>query len=90
MEEDVATFIKQCLHCIDSTAGELKSRPLGEVLHGGQVGEVVQFDFLYIEKAATDEGLTERAEKYLLVMVEAIRGYIQMEPVVACTAEITA
>ena len=47
MEEHVAKFVKQCLHCMDSKAGEKVPRPLGETVHGTSPGGVVHFDYLY-------------------------------------------
>ena len=38
----------QCLHCMDSKAGEKVPRPLGETVHGTRPGEVVHFDYLYV------------------------------------------
>ena len=32
MEEGVAEFVQQCLHCVDSRAGNVVPRPLGEIL----------------------------------------------------------
>ena len=33
MEIHVTEFVKQCLHCMDSKAGEKIPRPLGETMH---------------------------------------------------------
>lgn len=38
----------QCFHCVDSTAGEPKTRPLSELIHCEGVGEVINFDSLCI------------------------------------------
>ncbi|CAN0436306.1 unnamed protein product [Ascophyllum nodosum] len=37
MEEDVTEFVQQCLHCVDSRAGNVVSRPLGEILYGMKI-----------------------------------------------------
>ena len=37
MEEDVAEFVQQCLHCVDSRAGNVVPRPLGEILYGMKI-----------------------------------------------------
>ena len=47
MEIHVTEFVKHCLHCIDSKAGEKIQRPLGETVHGMISGEVLHFDYLY-------------------------------------------
>ena len=41
-------FVEQCLHCMDSKAGEKVPRPLGETVHGTRPGEVLYFDYLYV------------------------------------------
>ena len=48
MKEDVAEFVQQCLHCVDSRAGNVVPRPLGGIFHGTEVGEVLHFDYLKI------------------------------------------
>lgn len=50
MEPGVAAFIKQCLHCMNGKAETLKPRPLGEVVHGAEIGKVITLNFLHIEK----------------------------------------
>ena len=47
MAADVRDFVKQCLHCVDSKAGEMVPRPFGETVHGTRVGEVLQFDCMW-------------------------------------------
>ena len=44
----MTAFVKQCLHCMDSKAGEKIPRPLGETVHGRRLGEVLHFDYLYM------------------------------------------
>ena len=48
MEQHVTEFVKQCLHCMDSKAGEKVPRPLGETVHGKRPGEVTHFDYLHV------------------------------------------
>ena len=48
MEEHVTEFVKQCLHRMDSKAGEKVPRPPEETMHGTRSGEVVHFDYLYV------------------------------------------
>ena len=45
MEVHVTGFVKQCLQCIDSKAGEKVPRPLGKTVHGTRTGEVLYFDY---------------------------------------------
>ena len=51
IEEHVAEFVKQCLHCMDSKAGEKVPRPLGETVHGTRPGEVVHTTNSMLERA---------------------------------------
>lgn len=46
MEADVGEFVRQCLHCVKSKAGEVMPRFLGDLIRGMGVGEAVQFPFL--------------------------------------------
>ena len=48
MESHVREFVRQCLHCVDTRAGEIVPRPYGDTVHGTAPGEVVHFDFLYV------------------------------------------
>ncbi|CAN0007235.1 unnamed protein product, partial [Sphacelaria rigidula] len=46
VETHVREFVRQCLHCADSRAGDVVPRPLGEMAHGTTPNEVVHFDYL--------------------------------------------
>ena len=61
MEEHVAEFVKQCLHCMDSKSKEKVPRPLGETVHDTRPGEVVHFDYLQVGASGPlgDDGLDE-------------------------------
>ena len=50
MGKDIAKFIRQCLHCTDPKAGNAMSRPLGDLVHGTEVGDVLDFDYLSLGK----------------------------------------
>ena len=60
-EEHVAEFVQQCLHCMNSKAGEKVPRPLGETMHGTRPGEVIHFDCLHLGASGPlgDDGLDE-------------------------------
>ena len=93
MEEHVTDFVKQCLHCMDSKAGEKVPRPLGETVHGTRPGEVVHFDYLYVGESGPlgDDGLDEEEGfKYILVMMDDMSNWVWLEPTGACTARLTA
>ena len=73
MEEHVAEFVKQCLHCMDSKEGEKVPRPLGETVHGTRPGEVVRFDYLHVGASGPlgDDGLDEDVGyRYIFVMMD--------------------
>ena len=40
MEKDIVKFIRQCLHCTDSEASNAMPRPMGDLVHGTEVGDV--------------------------------------------------
>ena len=46
MEKDIAKFVRQYLYCVDSKAGNAMPRPLGDLVHGTEVGDVLHFDYL--------------------------------------------
>ena len=93
MERHVTEFVRQCLHCMDSKAGEKIPRPLGETVHGTRPGEVVHFDFLYVGESGPlgADGLEEvDGHKYILVMLDDVSNWVWLEPTGACTARLTA
>ena len=64
-------FVKQCLHYMDSKAGEKIPQRLVQTLHGTRPGEVLHFDFLYVGDGGPlgKDGLDERdVLKYILVI----------------------
>ena len=48
MEAQVREFVRQCLHCADSRAGDVLLHPLGDTVHGTTPNDVVHFDYLYV------------------------------------------
>ena len=77
------TFVKQCLHCLDSQAGEKVPRPLRETVHGTSPGEVFHFNCLHIRDSGHlgKDGLDEvqihlghdgRFEQFLVVEIHGI------------------
>ena len=93
MEEHVAEFVKQSLHCMDSKAGEKVPRSLGETVHGTRPGEVVNFDYLHVGASGPlgDDGLDEdRGYRYIIVMIDDMSNWVWLEPTEACTARLTA
>ena len=93
MEVHATEFVKQCLHCMDSKAGEKIPRPLGETGHGRRPGEVLHFDHLYVGdsgplgKGGLDEG---DVFKYILVVMDDLSNFVWLEPTESCAAASTA
>ena len=86
-------FVRQCLHCVDSRAGDVIPRPLGETVHGTTPNEVVHFDYLYVGESGplASQGLSEEAGfRYILVIMDDLSKFVSLEPVAVCTAESTA
>lgn len=92
MKAEARECVWQCLHYMDSKAGEPKPCPLGEMVHGARVGEVIYFDFPYIGAggAMGKEGVGKVAFKYLFLTVEVVSGYVRIVLAVACRATATA
>ena len=93
MENRISAFVRQCLHCVDSTAGELVPWPLGEGVHGSHPRQVLHFDYLHVgaSKPMEQEGLNERdGFKYILVIMDDLSNFVRLEPAGACTAAVTA
>ena len=57
----IREFVRQCLHCVDTRAGEIVPRPIGDTVHSTAPGEVVHFDSLYVGSNGPEgsEGLPE-------------------------------
>ena len=83
MKEDVTEFVQQCLHCVDSRAGNVVPRPLGEIFHGTEAGEVLHFD--YLKLGDSDDGYS-----YVLVLVDDVSSFVSLQPAASCTNEVAA
>ena len=73
MEVHVTKFVKQCLHCMDSKAGDKIPRPLEETMHGRTPGKVLHFNCLEVRDSGSlgKDGLYEEDWfKYILVMID--------------------
>ena len=82
MEKDIAKFVRQCLHCIDSKAGNDMPRPLGDLVHGTEVGDVIQhFDYLSLGEsdAIHTGGLINGGYKHVLVLMDGVSQFVWLE-----------
>ena len=83
MKEDATEVVQQCLHCVHSRAGNVVPRPLDEILHGTEVGEVFHFD--YLKLGSSDDGYA-----YVLVLVDDVSSFVSLQPAASCTSEVVA
>ena len=85
MEKDIAKIIRQCLHCIYSKTGNAMPRPLGDLVRGIEVGDVLHFDYLSLgESDAIDMGgLVDGGYKHLLVvLMDDLNRFVWLEEAV--------
>ena len=78
MEKDIAKFVRQYLHCVDPKAGNAMPRPLGDLGHGTEVGDVLHFDYLGSgESDAIDTGsLVDGGYKHVLVLMDHVSRFV--------------
>ena len=81
LKDDMATFVRKCLHCLLTRSGEMVPRPLGQALHASRVNEVIHMDYLYM-------GTSTGKEKYLLIIRDDLSGYIWLWPADGPTSEV--
>ncbi|CAM9468806.1 unnamed protein product [Sphacelaria rigidula] len=90
MVSHVRGFVRQCLHCVNTRAGEIVPRSYGDTVHGTAPGEVVHFDFLYVGSSGP-EGAHDLPDEggfwYVLVIMDDMPNFVWLEPTEACTAE---
>ena len=89
MEKDIAKFVCQCLHCVDSKAGSAMPRPLGDLVHSTEVGDVLHFDYLSLgESDVVDAGgLIDGGYKHVLVLMDGLSRFVWLEGIVSCSME---
>ena len=89
MEKDTAKLVRQCLHCVDSKAGNAMPRPLGDLLHGKEVSDVLHFHFLSLEEIDTIDtgGLVDGCYKHVLVLMDGVSRFVWLEEAVSCSME---
>ena len=92
MEKDIVKFIRRCLHCTDSKAGNVMPRPLGDLVHGTEVGDVLHFDYLSLgESDAIDMGgLVDGGYKHVLILIDDASRFVWLEEAMSCSMEVAA
>ena len=90
MEKNIAKFVRQRLHCVDPKAGNVMLRSLGDLVHGTEVGGVLQFDYLSLgEGDAIDTGgLVDGGYKHVLVLMDDVSRFVRLEEAVSCSMEV--
>lgn len=83
LSEDVAIFVRTCIHCLSTTGGETVPRPFGPSRHGTTPNALLQFD--YIEMCSTPTG-----EKYILMLRDDHSGYSWLYPAENTSADTAA
>ena len=77
MKEQVAEFLKQCIHCLAVNGGRKIPRPWGSTMHADKPNQIIWFDFLHV-------GQSYNGFKYLLTIRCAFSGYIELIPAKQC------
>ena len=67
-------------------------RPLGDIMHGTEVGDVLHFDYLSLgESDAIDMGgLVDGGYKHVLVLMDDLSRFVWLEEAVSCSMEVAA
>lgn len=82
VKEDVNVFLSGCRLCEKcKTSGDVVPRPWGQSLHGERPGQVLHFDFLYVQ--APSEGWYHEY-RYILVIKDDYSGLVDLIPCVTC------
>jgi hypothetical protein len=92
MEKDVAKLIRQCIHCVDSKAGNTMSRPLGVLVNGTDMGDVLHFDYPRLGASDVfDTGdFVDGGYKHVLVFMDDVSGFVRPEEAISCLMEVMA
>ena len=89
-EKNIAKFVRQCLHCVDPKGRSVMPRPLGDLVHGTEVGDVLHFDYLSLgESDAIDTGgLVDRGYTHVLVLMDDVNQFVWLEEAVSYSMEV--
>ena len=92
MDKDVGEFVRQCLKCADHRAGNVVPRPMGDLVHGTEVGDVLYFVYPISGKsnAVCVAGLVKGGYGHLLVLMEGVSRFVWLEEAASCSTEVAA
>ena len=92
VEKDIAKFFCQSQHCVDSKAGNAMPHPLGDLVHGTEVNDVLHFDYLSLGEsdAIVTGGMSDGGYKHVLVLMDHVNRFIWLEGAVSCSMEVAA
>jgi hypothetical protein len=79
MQQEVATFVNGCLHCL-VVDGKRVPRPFGASMTATKPNECIHFDFMQLPKS-------EDCFQYVLVIKDAMSGFVELIACQRCTAE---
>jgi len=83
MRKDVDEFLRQCLHCLPGSGGDIVPRPFGATARPTFTNEIIDFDYLYLGKSYC-------TFKYLWVVRDRLSGFVDVFPSAEPTAGHTA
>ena len=68
-------------------------RPLGDLVHGTEVGDMLHFNYLSLGESDTIDttgGLADRGYKHVLVLMNDVSRFVWLEEAVSCSMEVAA
>jgi hypothetical protein len=90
METDIAKFVRQYLHCTNSKVGNAIPRPLGHLVHGTEMGDVLHYLSLGESDAIDTGGLVDGRYKNVSVLMDDVSQFVWLEEAVSCSMEVAA
>ena len=94
MKDDVKCFLKDCLQCAKTQGTRVVPLPWGHQVQPEAPGEVLHFDYLYIEDSGVDESArgesTPANPHYLLVLKDGYSHTVELTPCSHPTAVLAA
>ena len=67
-------------------------RPLGDIVHGTEVGDVLSLDYLSLgENGSIDKGgLVDGGYKHVLIWMDDVSRFVWLEEAMSCSMEVAA